>query len=40
MRGMFQANMYLGIFQDNKITDRIYTRGLAKYSVVATDTLS
>ena len=35
--GMSQANMDLGIFQENKLTDGIYTRGLAGYSVVATD---
>ena len=29
--------MDLGIFQETKVTDRIYTRGSAGYSVVATD---
>ena len=29
-----------GIFQEAKVTDGIYTRGSAGYSVVATDTLS
>ena len=29
--------MDLGIFQETKLTDGIYTRGLAGYSVVATD---
>ena len=29
--------MDLGIFQDTKLTDGIYTRGSARYSVVATD---
>ena len=37
LRGMSQANMDLGIFQEMKLMDRIYTRGLAGYSVVATD---
>ena len=37
LRGMYQANMYLGIFQEKKVTDGIYTRGSAGYSVVATD---
>ena len=34
---MSQANMDLGIFQEKKVTDGIYTRGSAGYSVVATD---
>ena len=29
--------MDLGIFQETKLTDGIYTRGSAKYSVIATD---
>ena len=37
LRGMSQANMYLGIFQGKKITHGIYNRGSAGYSVVATD---
>ena len=37
LRGMSQANMDLGIFQETKLTDGIYTRGLSGYSVVATD---
>ena len=37
LRGMSQANMDLGIFQETKMTDRIYTRGSAGYSAVATD---
>ena len=37
LRGMSQANMDLGISQETKLTDGIYTRGLAGYSVVATD---
>ena len=32
--------MDLGILQETKLTDRIYTRGSAGYSVVATDPLS
>ena len=35
--GLSQANMDLGIFQEMKLMDRIYTRGLAGYSFVATD---
>ena len=37
LREMSQANMDLGIFQETKVTDGIYTCGLAGYSVVATD---
>ena len=37
LRGMSQANMDLGILQETKLTDGIYTRRLANYSVVATD---
>ena len=37
LRGMSQANMDLGIYQETKVTDSIDTRGLAGYSVVATD---
>ena len=37
IRGVSQANMDLGIFQETKVTDGIYTRGSAGYSVVATD---
>ena len=40
LRGMSQANMDLGIFQETKLTDGIYIRGSAGYSVVATDTPS
>ena len=40
LRGMSQANMYLVIFQETKVTDGIYTRGSDGYSVVATDTPS
>ena len=35
--GMSQANMNLGILQETKLTDSIYTRGSAGYSVVVTD---
>ena len=34
---MYQANMDMGIFQETKVTDRIYTRRSAEYSVVTTD---
>ena len=37
LRGMSQANMDLGIFQETKCTDGIYTRKSAGYCVVATD---
>ena len=37
LRGMSQDNMDLGILQETKLTDGIYTRGLAGYSVIATD---
>ena len=37
---MSQANMDLRIFQETKLTDGIYTRRSAGYSVVATDTPS
>ena len=37
LQGMFQANMNLGIFQETKCTDVIYTRESAGYRVVATD---
>ena len=40
LRGMYQANMDLGIFQETKLTGGIYTRGLDGYIIVATDTLS
>ena len=35
--GMSQANMDLGILQETKLRDGIYTRGSAGYSVIATD---
>ena len=37
LRGISQANMDLGILQETKLTDGIYTRGSASYSVIATD---
>ena len=37
MRGVYQANMDLGILQDTKVTYGIYTRGSAEYIVVVTD---
>ena len=37
LRGMSQANMDLGILQETKLTDGVYTRGSAGYSVIATD---
>ena len=40
LRGMSQANMDLGILQETKLTDGIYTRGSAGYNVIATDALS
>ena len=40
LREVSQANTDLGIFQETKLTDGIYTRGSARYSVVATDASS
>ena len=37
LRGMSQANMDLGILQETKLKDGIYTHGSAGYSVIATD---
>ena len=37
LRGMSQVNMDLGIFQETKATDGIYTRGSAGNSIIATD---
>ena len=37
LRGMSQANTNLGIFQETKCTDGIYTHVSARYRVVATD---
>ena len=34
---MSQANMDLGILQETKPTDGVYTRGSAGYNVIATD---
>ena len=38
--GMAQANIDLGVFQETKCTDGVYTRESAGYRVVATYTLS
>ena len=35
--GVSQANMDMGIFQETKVTDGIYTRGSSGYSVVTAD---
>ena len=40
LRGMAQANIDLGVFQETKCTDGIYTRESAGYRVIATDALS
>ena len=37
LRGMAQANIDLGIFQETKCTDGVYTRASAGYRVVAID---
>ena len=37
LRGMSHANMDLGILQETKLTDGIYTRGSVSYSVIAMD---
>ena len=37
LRGMYQANMDLGIFQETKLTGGVYTCGSAGYSVIAMD---
>ena len=37
LRGVYQANMDLGIFQETKVADGIYTCGSARYGVVATN---
>ena len=37
LRGVSQSNMDLGILQETKLTNIIYTFGSAGYSVVATD---
>ena len=40
LRGMAQANINLGVFQETKCTDGIDTRASAGYRIVATDALS
>ena len=40
LRGVSQSNMDLGIFQETKVINGIYTRGLSGCIVIATDTLS
>ena len=40
LRGMAQANIDLGVFQETKCTDGVYTRASAGYCVVATDVQS
>ena len=40
LRGMSQANMDLGVLQETKLTNGIYTRGSAGYSFVVTDSPS
>ena len=37
LRGMAQANIDLGVFQETKCTEGVYTRTSAGYRVVATD---
>ena len=37
LRGMSQNNMDMGILQETKRTDGVYTRGSAGYIVIATD---
>ena len=37
LRGMFQANMDLGILQETKCTDGIYTRESARYCIISMD---
>ena len=37
LRGMAQANIDLGVIQETKCTDGVYTRASAGYRVVATD---
>ena len=37
LRGMSQANIDLGVFQETKCTDGIYTRESDGYRVIATD---
>ena len=37
LRGMAQANIDLGVFQETKCTNSVYTRALSGYRVIATD---
>ena len=37
LRGVEQANLDMGILQETKITNGVYTRAPARYCVVATD---
>ena len=37
LRGMEQANLDMGILQETKLTNGVYTRASARYRVVATD---
>ena len=39
LRGMSQANMYLGIFQETKFIGGVYTCRLSGYIVVSTEAL-
>ena len=36
MQGMVKSNVDMGVFQETKLTDGIYTRGSSGYKVVAT----
>ena len=38
LREIFQANLYLGVFQETKVTDRVHMRELLGYCVLAADT--
>ena len=40
LRGMDQANLDMGILQETKLADGVYTRASAGYHVIATDTPS
>ena len=40
LRVMEQANLYLGYFQDTKVTDGIYVHVSAGYYIIALDALS
>ena len=39
LRGMSQANMDLGVFQETKVTKGIYTQEYSGYKVVASEAL-